>query len=196
MKGMLRKASIWGIRNLVGTSDSRSSWITSLSMRLASGLPAQSQQLVGGFAGTEISFGLAASGELDLYNVRVITGRRRGAETTDSVWIQLIGSNCTTSRIPLPATDGFERGSVKEFTIPVPKNLGPVKRLHVEKSQPEEFDRGGGWYLRQIEVESPDGERLLFPCNSWIGDSDCGSIKGDDKMMQQCMYRLKHPYDV
>ena len=52
------------------------------------------------------------------------------------------------------------------------------RRVHVEKSASEGFDRGGGWYLRQLEVENSEGERLLFPCNSWIGDSDCGSIKG------------------
>ena len=124
-----------------------------------------------------ISFGLAA--EAELFNVKVLTGRRRGAETSDSVTLQFIGTNGQTEKHPLNAPDGFPRGSVKEFQIPVPKGLGELKRLHIEKMPPEEFDRGGGWYLRQIEVESPSGERILFPCNSWIGDSDCGSIKGE-----------------
>ena len=144
--------------------------------RFASGLSAHSQQVIGGSTG--ISFGLAASKEADLYNVRVVTGRRRGAETSDSVSIQLIGANCTTPPIPLPTSDGFERGSVKEFTIPAPKDLGTIKRIHIEKDQGDELSRGGGWYLRQVEVDSPDGEHQIFPCNSWIGESDCGSIKG------------------
>lgn len=35
-----------------------------------------------------------------------------------------------------------------------------------------------GWYLQHIEVQPPDGEKLLFPCNAWLGQSDCGGYDG------------------
>lgn len=179
MLRLFRTFRSWGLKDLpivFGASHAFPANSPSWAWRFSSGLSAHSQQALGSVG---ISFGLAASTEVDLYNVRVTTGRRRGAETSDSVSIQLIGSNCTTPPIPLPTSDGFERGSIKEFSIPVPKDLGCIKRVHIEKSQGAELERGGGWFLRQVEVESPNGERQIFPCNSWIGDSDCGSIKGE-----------------
>lgn len=60
--------------------------------------------------------------------IKVTTGRRRGAGTTDSVAIQLIGAYGTTQKFLLDTGDrGFERGSEERFTIPVTQDLGPLR---------------------------------------------------------------------
>lgn len=33
-------------------------------------------------------------------------------------------------------------------------------------------------YLRHVEVENGSGEKVLFPCNAWLGDSECGAFQG------------------
>jgi hypothetical protein len=39
-----------------------------------------------------------------------------------------------------------------------------------------------GWYLKHIEVQAPGcGETMLFPCNAWLGQSDCGSYDGEEE---------------
>ena len=106
------------------------------SSQLATAVSTGSQQIT-----PELTF----AADAELYNVRIITGRRRGAETSDGVSIQLIGANGSTEKHHLRTEDGFPRGSTKDFSIPVPKGLGDIKRLHLEKDASPEFDRGGGW---------------------------------------------------
>lgn len=73
----------------------------------------------------------------------------------------------------------FERGSSRVFRLPVADSIGPLRRVHIEKQMSQGYDPGRGWYLKQVLVENPvHGERVLFPCNSWLGDSDCGGYKG------------------
>lgn len=73
----------------------------------------------------------------------------------------------------------LERGSSRVFRLPVADSIGPLRRLHIEKQMSQGYDPGRGWYLKQVLVENPvHGERVLFPCNSWLGDSDCGGYKG------------------
>jgi hypothetical protein len=31
-------------------------------------------------------------------------------------------------------------------------------------------------------VENSNGEKIQFLCNSWLGDSDCGAYKGNDRL--------------
>jgi len=129
-------------------------------------------------------YGLAAADvvqqELEQYKVTVITGNLRGAGTHSPAWIQLIGQNGMTAKYQLGETDGggFERGTTKSFTIDVPKDLGPLRRIHIEKRRDRGTILGEGWYLQQVEVEGPGRERTVFPCNSWLGESDCGGYVG------------------
>ena len=37
---------------------------------------------------------------------------------------------------------------------------------------------GDGWFLKHVEVVGPGGERVCFPCNAWLGESDCGGLSG------------------
>ena len=108
----------------------------------------------------------------ELFRVIVSTGRRRGAGTMDRAWVQLCGANISSELIELVTEGGFERGSVMDFRIPVPLDIGPIKRLKLQKMASSGYERGRGWYLKQIEVESPTMDRMIFPCNSWLGTAD------------------------
>jgi hypothetical protein len=48
--------------------------------------------------------------------------------------------------------------------------------VHVEKRKQTQL--GDGWFLKHVEVEGPAGDRTLFPCNAWLGESDCGGFNG------------------
>ena len=150
----LRRAYALGLKGLLRTNSLADIAITPPqalhSYKFATQL---AQALTSGSA--EISYGLAASAAaVDLYTVKVATGRRRGAGTNDLVSIQLIGQNASTSKIPLPSSDGFDRGTTKEFTVPVPKGLGAVVR--------------GGRSMRMAWVcmgfASDSGLTLSMPC--------------------------------
>ncbi|PNH10786.1 putative protein phosphatase 2C 55 [Tetrabaena socialis] len=34
------------------------------------------------------------------------------------------------------------------------------------------------WFLDSVIVHTPESHRLLFPCHSWFGESDCGGMRG------------------
>lgn len=108
-----------------------------------------------------------------------MTSRRRGAGTADAVSIRLIGSEGSSEDILLDTQDcGFERGSHKVFTLAVPP-LGTLRRVHIQKhppDSPDAFDRG--WFLKQVEIQRHGGETTIFPCNSWLGISECGAHTG------------------
>lgn len=145
--------------------------------------PAQTPlQTLGSFAASALGLGgsspPSSSRETEPYKIKVITGRRRGAGTPDAVSLAIIGTNATTESMLLDTGDsGFERGSEVVFTLPVRKDLGTLRRLHISKSMPMDHEPGHGWFLRQIEVTTAAGETTIFPCNSWLGNSDCGAYQ-------------------
>lgn len=115
----------------------------------------------------------------ETYTVKIVTGNLRGAGTHSQATIQLIGSNGTSERILIGGdlTGVLGRGSTRTITVPVPQHIGTIRRVFVEK-QRESSSAGEGWYLQLVEVEDSTGERTVFPCNAWLGESDCGMMSG------------------
>lgn len=129
------------------------------------------------------SFSLAAAQEVqqeyDVFTIKVVTGNIRGAGTTAAVFVQLVGAHGISPPYHIGDEDfEFTRGSVKSFHVPVPRDIGPLRRLHVQRAEVSQCTLGDGWFLEQVEVESPDGQFYLFPCHSWLGQSDCGDFNG------------------
>lgn len=129
------------------------------------------------------SYGLAESEvapEFDTYHVNVVTGNVRGAGTPSTAWIQLIGAEGQSDKYVIGDSSdaGFQRGSRKQFDMPVPKGIGPLRRVFIERDASRATEVGSGWFLQQVEVRGPDGQLWLFPCHSWLGESDCGNIAG------------------
>jgi len=112
--------------------------------------------------------------------LKVATGNLRGAGTQSRAWVQLVGEGGSTERYTIgddEESGTFDRASVRAFTIPVPKHIGQLRQIVVEKGRDHER-AGEGWYLQHIEVVDPRGEKTIFPCNAWLGESDCGGFTG------------------
>lgn len=116
--------------------------------------------------------------------VKVVTGNLRGAGTHSPAWIRLIGSNGTSETFKLGEEDTFDRGSARVFSVAVPAgSLGQLRRVFIEKRKQAQL--GDGWFLKHVEVEGPSpDDRTLFPCNAWLGESDCGGFSGGLFMLQ------------
>lgn len=112
----------------------------------------------------------------------------RGAGTQAPAVVTLYGESGGSSDYVVgneQDENGFERGSSKKYELSVEKDLGVLKRIHIEQCEPSVTDTGSGWFLDKIEVTGPDGQTVVFPCHSWIGKNDAGDISGIARQ-QQC----------
>jgi len=65
------------------------------------------------------------------------------------------------------------------FDIQVPHNgLGALRRVYVAREKASSTATGEGWFLEQVNVIGPNHEVFIFPCNAWLGQSDCGDYLG------------------
>jgi hypothetical protein len=120
--------------------------------------------------------------DLDTYKISVVTGNVRGAGTGCGAYIQLIGSLGQTDKVAVGESidDGLQRGSTVTFDIQVPQNgLGTLRRVFVEREKASSTATGEGWFLEQVNVIGPNHEVYIFPCNAWLGQSDCGDYQGE-----------------
>lgn len=123
-----------------------------------------------------------------VYRIEVVTGDVRGAGTQAPAVVTLYGESGGSSDYVVgneQDENGFERGSSKKYELSVEKDLGVLKRIHIEQCEPSVTDTGSGWFLDKIEVTGPDGQTVVFPCHSWIGKNDAGDISGTARQ-QQC----------
>ena len=136
-----------------------------------------------GFAAKLHALAGAAAPEpaLPSYRIQVVTGDVRGAGTQAPALVTLYGESGQSQDIDIgndQEDSGFERGSIKYYEFNVERELGVLKRIHVEQLEPSVTDTGSGWYLDKIEVTAPDGQLTVFPCHSWLGKNDAGDISG------------------
>ena len=130
------------------------------------------------------SFGLAAAREpvpeFDVYRVTVVTGHTRGAGTKYAAWIQLFGTHGESDKFLIADSDenGLPKGSSKTFEMLVPRDIGSLRRVYVERDKGSSCDIADGWFLDSVRVEGPEEQLRLFPCHSWLGQSECGGITG------------------
>jgi len=149
------------------------------------------------------NYGVAARqlhNDLDTYRVRGVTGNVRGAGTASAAYVQLICSHGESDKVVVGQSgdEGLVRGSKVTFDVPVPLGIGPLRRVYVEREKGSCTDTGEGWYLEAVLVEGPAGERLVFPCNSWFGQSDCGDYQLEPS--KSCSYwsvtQTKRPFHL
>lgn len=114
------------------------------------------------------------------YTLHVYTGNLRGAGSVTPAWIQLVGSRGKSERLLIGETDedSLERGTQRTVTITTSEDIGQVRFVHVQRLSSSITEAGTGWFLQQINVDTPCGKRLVFPCNAWFGESDAGGHNG------------------
>lgn len=130
-----------------------------------------------------LNYGVAAHQlphELETYRISVITGNVRGAGTPSTAWVQLIGSTGESEKYVVgnSGEEGLSRGSKVTFEVQVPRDIGALRRVLIQRDKGSFTNTGDGWYLDHIEVDGPHGAHYTFPCHAWFGQSDCGDFAG------------------
>uniref|UniRef100_A0A672KT59 Arachidonate 5-lipoxygenase n=1 Tax=Sinocyclocheilus grahami TaxID=75366 RepID=A0A672KT59_SINGR len=124
------------------------------------------------------------------YTVSVTTGNQVFAGTIDYIYLTLVGTETCSDQTLLDKSffDRFARGSVVSVDIRTKEILGDIELVKLEK---EEFLFNDQWYCRCINVTTPSGERVEFPCYRWIANEKevvlrdgKGRLPQDDNMKE------------
>ncbi|XP_030644129.1 arachidonate 15-lipoxygenase B-like [Chanos chanos] len=105
------------------------------------------------------------------YQVEVFTGDMLHAGTTNRVSIKLVGTKGSSDSVNLSWLGGFSRGSVRKFKLKFPASIGSLLLMELEANAL--FDVGDNeWFCSKVIVTTPEGDRVLFPCYSWLADDE------------------------
>uniref|UniRef100_A0A673ANR5 Arachidonate 12-lipoxygenase, 12R-type-like n=1 Tax=Sphaeramia orbicularis TaxID=375764 RepID=A0A673ANR5_9TELE len=104
------------------------------------------------------------------YIVTVYTGRRLLANTVNSAYIKLVGTEGESHRKLLNNEDfaSFRVGWPSTFVVTSHKPLGKLVLIELEKRH---LIFGDPWLVDKVEVQSTEGETYKFPIYSWLSDS-------------------------
>ncbi|ELT98105.1 hypothetical protein CAPTEDRAFT_225952 [Capitella teleta] len=105
------------------------------------------------------------------YQVKTVTGDKRGAGTDAKVYVNLIGKNGDSGKRPLNisqrSSNKFESGKTDEFSLEA-VDLGEIEKLVVSHNG---TGVGSGWYLEEVIVVC-EGEEMVFPCHNWLDERE------------------------
>ena len=130
----------------------------------------------------DATFASVDFGSVRHYRIEVTTAAVRGAGTSGSVEITLIGDQGVSPPISLEyATDftpRFERGTTLPFRVTSYMDPGRLNQVQV-RLIPEMSQVGHGWLLENVKVTSEEtGDVSHFHSRKWFGESDCGGRDG------------------
>ncbi|XP_060947753.1 polyunsaturated fatty acid lipoxygenase ALOX15B-like [Limanda limanda] len=116
------------------------------------------------------------------YKLQVSTGDMPSAGTWDHVSVTLIGSDGESEQTDL---DNFGKdlctGKTGIYMVKTSSSLGKLLLVKVEKD-PRLFTREDEWYCSTIEVTTPEGDAILFPCHRWISRGEYVELRGGRAM--------------
>ncbi|XP_060947566.1 hydroperoxide isomerase ALOXE3-like isoform X2 [Limanda limanda] len=116
------------------------------------------------------------------YKLQVSTGDMPSAGTWDHVSVTLIGSDGESEKTDL---DNFGKdlctGKIGTYTVKTSSSLGKVLLVKVEKD-PRLLTLEDEWYCSTIEVTTPEGDAILFPCHRWISRGEYVELRGGRAM--------------
>ncbi|XP_048259206.1 uncharacterized protein LOC124134238 [Haliotis rufescens] len=99
--------------------------------------------------------------------VKVVTGNKVDCGTTANVFIQLIGDNAVTDKIPLKNTSDtlFQRNSEDEFRISTP-DIGTFTSIRLGH---DGMGKEDSWFVKNVVIITPILEFATnFNCNCWF----------------------------
>ncbi len=102
-----------------------------------------------------------------VYEVKVLTGDRRGAGTDANVSIVLYGESGDSGRPKVLQTSSanFERGATDVFGVESP-DLGTLTKIRIGH---DGAGFGSGWFLDKIYVSNPlSKQQWTFLCGRWL----------------------------
>ncbi|KAL2086487.1 hypothetical protein ACEWY4_017546 [Coilia grayii] len=100
------------------------------------------------------------------YTLTVYTGGRFLSGTTSTIYIKLIGQEGESDVKKLNPLKGVSRASEKQLTIETENTLGELLFVNLQSKKFMGLDND--WFCDKILVETPEGDRITFPCYRWI----------------------------
>ncbi|KAK9972322.1 hypothetical protein ABG768_025637 [Culter alburnus] len=104
-----------------------------------------------------------------IYKVTAHTGKKLLAGTTSLIYIQLHGSEAESDEQNLNHHQGLLPGSERTFKIHCKVSLGELISVTLY-SKPFMGLLYNQWFCDKILVNTPEGDKILFPCYCWL---DC-----------------------
>ncbi|XP_047417181.1 oxygen-regulated protein 1 isoform X4 [Sciurus carolinensis] len=108
-----------------------------------------------------------------VYEIRIYTGTKSGAETESNVFINLIGTRGDSGNRKLHQSKSnktrFQRGQIDIFSIKA-VSLGQLRKVLITH---DGTGPGNGWFLKSVVVKSEEedsSQEVLFPCNRWLDE--------------------------
>ncbi|XP_053301595.1 hydroperoxide isomerase ALOXE3 isoform X3 [Pleuronectes platessa] len=112
------------------------------------------------------------------YKLQVSTGDMPSAGTWDHVSVTLIGSEGESEKTDLDNWGrDFVTGKTGTYTVKTSSSLGKLLLVKVEKDPFLNFQEDE-WYCSTIEVTTPEGDAILFPCHRWISRGEYVELRG------------------
>uniref|UniRef100_A0A8C6SN60 Si:dkey-17e16.9 n=1 Tax=Neogobius melanostomus TaxID=47308 RepID=A0A8C6SN60_9GOBI len=99
------------------------------------------------------------------YKVEVRTGDMAHAGTIDHIWVTLIGTEGQSEKTKLDVWGRDFR--CRTYNVTTPSSLGTLLLLRLDKDPGLLFSEDL-WYCCSVQVTTPEGAALLFPCYRWI----------------------------
>uniref|UniRef100_A0A8C5BSM5 Hydroperoxide isomerase ALOXE3-like n=1 Tax=Gadus morhua TaxID=8049 RepID=A0A8C5BSM5_GADMO len=124
-----------------------------------------------------------------VYNVKVSTGDRAYAGTSDYLYITLIGAKGESQRTLLDNWGkDLTRGKTRSYSVQSSQPLGDLLLLKVEMD-PLQLLPEDQWFCSKIVVTTPEGDVVLFPCHQWVSRGDVVELRGGPDH-HPCMVKL------
>ncbi|XP_060947632.1 hydroperoxide isomerase ALOXE3-like [Limanda limanda] len=116
------------------------------------------------------------------YKLQVSTGDMPSAGTWDHVSVTLIGSDGESEKTDLDNWGrDFCTGKTGTYTVKTSLSLGKLLLVKVDKDPFLHFQEDE-WYCSTIEVTTPEGVAILFPCHRWISRGEYVELRGGRAM--------------
>lgn len=111
------------------------------------------------------------------YKLEVSTGDMPYAGTWDHISVTLIGTEGQSDRTELDQWGrDFSTGAKRTYSIKSGSSLGRLLLLKVDKDPYLLFPEDE-WYCSKIQVGTPEGKVLLFPCHRWISRGELVELR-------------------
>ncbi|XP_069370585.1 hydroperoxide isomerase ALOXE3-like [Paralichthys olivaceus] len=116
------------------------------------------------------------------YKLQVTTGDMQHAGTWAHVSVTLFGSDGQSEQTDLDNFGkDFSTGETGTYTLKTSSSLGKLLLVKVEKDPCILFPEDE-WYCSTIEVTTPEGDVILFPCHRWISRGEYVELRGGRAM--------------
>lgn len=108
------------------------------------------------------------------YEIHVVTGNKKGAETNSKIFFTVYGTESDTGRRKLESRSvrTFDKGSTRSFTMKTSHNLGSLVCIKIWlEGMPFSLKPYDPWFLsRIIIVDKKHNRWFCFECDQWLSD--------------------------